>query len=109
MPNLGKYRFQPGLWPTVATLLLLILLVGLGFWQLERARQKQVLLDQYEGQGEAAIQIDGAALNSTEGLAYRPAQVTGQFDRRHQFLLDNRVYEGVPGYQVLTPAAHCRQ
>ena len=33
----GNYKFSPGLWPTLATLLLLPLLTGLGIWQLERA------------------------------------------------------------------------
>ncbi|MGB2972191.1 MAG: SURF1 family cytochrome oxidase biogenesis protein, partial [Candidatus Competibacter sp.] len=41
--QLGDWLFQPG-WPsTLATLLLLPLLLGLGFWQSDRARQKAEL------------------------------------------------------------------
>jgi surfeit locus 1 family protein len=29
--------------------------------------------------------------------------VSGRLDGRHQFLLDNRSYQGRPGYEVLTP------
>jgi surfeit locus 1 family protein len=85
------------------TLLLLALLTGLGFWQLDRAAQKRVLLTQYQGQErEVPIQVQ-ADLEAAEDLEYRPALVRGHFDARHQFLLDNRTHEGMAGYQVLTP------
>ena len=36
-------RFRPGLLPTLVVLTLLPLLLGLGFWQLQRAEDKRVL------------------------------------------------------------------
>ncbi len=49
--RIGAFDFRPGLWPTVATLLLLPLMTGLGIWQLERASWKQGLVDMHEGRG----------------------------------------------------------
>jgi surfeit locus 1 family protein len=34
---------------------------------------------------------------------YQRVSVTGTLDEKHQFLLDNRSYQGRPGYEVLTP------
>ena len=46
--RIGGWRLRPGLWPTVATALLLPVLAGLGLWQLDRAEQKQRLQSEYD-------------------------------------------------------------
>src|SRR5690625_517931 len=60
--RLGRYRFQPSLWPSLAVLLLLPLLLGLGFWQLDRAEQKRAWLAQLE----RAAQQDALDLNASQ-------------------------------------------
>jgi surfeit locus 1 family protein len=102
--RLGSVEFRPpALFITLLTLLLLSLLMGLGFWQLDRAAQKRALLEQYQGmEREAPIEVR-ADLVADEELEYRPAQVRGRFDTGHQFLLDNRTHQGVAGYHVFTP------
>lgn len=102
--RLAGFEFRPpARFVSLLTLLLLVLLTSLGFWQLDRAAQKRDLLSQYQGQeGEAPIQIR-ADLVAVDELEYRPATVAGRFDAEHQFLLDNRTHQGVAGYEVLTP------
>ncbi|MCW8874405.1 MAG: SURF1 family protein, partial [Gammaproteobacteria bacterium] len=102
--RLGSVEFRPpALFITLLTLLLLSLLTGLGFWQLDRAAQKRALLEQYQGmEREVSIEVR-ADLVADEELEYRPAQVRGRFDTGHQFLLDNRTHQGVAGYHVFTP------
>ena len=39
------------------------------------------------------------------GWRYRRVIASGTFDRRHQVLLDNKVYRGRVGYDVVTPLA----
>lgn len=41
--------------------------------------------------------------DDVETLRYRQSTLRGRFDFSRQFLLDNKVYEGRPGYEVLTP------
>jgi len=99
----GKFSFRPGLWPTLATLALLPVLVGLGTWQLQRADWKQGLVDanaDRAGLPETSLQ---ALLPVTATDQYRPVAVTGHYDLEHQLLLDNRTWQGHPGYEVLTP------
>ena len=101
--RLGGYEFRPGLWPTLATLVLLPVLVGLGQWQLERAAWKQGLIDAHEASMHLAPVDLGWLLESGNLAAFRPVAVHGQYDLAHQLLLDNRSYRGQAGYQVLTP------
>ena len=97
------FEFRPGLWPTLVTLLLLPMLVGLGLWQLERAAWKQGLVDAHEASTQLApVDLDWL-LESGELAAFRPMRLRGQYDLAHQLLLDNRTYRGHAGYHVLTP------
>jgi surfeit locus 1 family protein len=101
--RLGKFSFRPGLWPSLATLVLLPLLIGLGIWQLQRADWKQGLVDANAARAampEVSLQT---LLPVTEADQYRPVGVTGRYDIEHQLLLDNRSWQGHPGYEVLTP------
>lgn len=101
--RIGGYEFRPAVLPSVAGLLLLLLLLFLGFCQLDRAAQKQVLLQAYgDRPADAAIRIDGTVAFGPD-WRYRRAELIGVYAPEHQFLLDNRVQEGRVGYQVLTP------
>lgn len=97
------YAFRAGLVPTLATALLLPLLVALGIWQMGRAEQKQALLDLYQGRADAApVVLDGGQADLA-ALRFRRAMVTGRFDDANQILLDNRIHRGRAGYEVITP------
>src|SRR5690606_12915045 len=98
-----RYRFRPGLWPTLAVLLLLPLLLGLGFWQLDRAEQKRAWLAQLA----AAAQQEAVNLNAVQpdypAVAQRRVEARGRYDADRQLLLDNQIRAGRQGYLVLTP------
>lgn len=98
----GSLEFKPGPFPTFITLLLLVVLLWLGFWQLNRAEEKRVFLAEHRNDhGEAVIQLEPDL--PLESLHHQPAMATGHYDPAHQFLLDNKVHEGRVGYQLLTP------
>ncbi len=79
------------------------ILMSLGFWQLDRAEQKQTLLGEFRSGGEQApFQLD-ESVDSFEGLQYQFATAAGAYDAERQFLHDNRTHNGVAGYDVLTP------
>ena len=80
----------------------LSVLVLLGLWQLQRAQEKQMLVDRYEARMNAkSVQVSQTRM--APGVEYFPAQVKGHFETQYQILLDNRVHEGRVGYDVLTP------
>jgi surfeit locus 1 family protein len=96
-------RFRPALVPTIAFLLVLPSLIGLGIWQLDRAAQKHALQALYEArESGAAVTLDGDR-RTPGSLRYRRVQFQGYYDQAHTILLDNRVHEGIAGYNVITP------
>lgn len=88
---------------TVLVLLLIALFVRLGFWQLSRVEEKRALLN---ANNERATQPPLTRLPTdaqAEPFRYRRVSVAGRYDVSQQILLDNQVYNGRVGYQVLTP------
>lgn len=86
-------------------LVLMTLFAGLGFWQLERAESKRVLLAGYE----AARHASGPEVRQAQGLQRLMAEqpfarltLVGRYGTRH-VLLDNQLSQGRPGWHVLTP------
>ncbi|MEE8342180.1 MAG: SURF1 family protein [Gammaproteobacteria bacterium] len=101
--RIGVFEFRPCLLATLATGVGLVLFFVLGQWQLDRAKQKQELVDAYAQRSrEAPVQIDTRPRPWQE-YRYRQATVQGQYDLERQLLLDNRTYRGQAGYHVLTP------
>ena len=102
MTSLTNMKIPQYLYKTafiVTAIGLFTLLLCLGFWQLDRAKQKQNLLDDYQNrQAQGPINFDAA-----EKRNYQPIEVSGYFDNRQQFLLDNQFYQHQVGYQVITP------
>lgn len=74
------------------------LLVCLGIWQLNRAEEKQVLLDQWQQESQNLNWPEQVASGLDNG---RPVTVTGLYGER-SWLLDNRTRDGMAGYEVLT-------
>ncbi len=98
--TVAGFSFRPSLIPTLVFILLLGLLVGLGVWQVERAEQKQLLIEAREsGIERPALDINWQWDMSVEDR-YRPAKVSGRFDSSHQWLQDNRIRKGQAGYHV---------
>lgn len=94
--------FRPGLLPSLLVLALLPMLLWLGFWQLQRADEKRVLLAAEQAQRLAApLSID--ALPAHADLAYLRVRLQGRFDGQHSLLLDNRTRDGRAGVELLQP------
>ncbi|MEX2525573.1 MAG: SURF1 family protein [Gammaproteobacteria bacterium] len=101
-----KRQFRPGLWPSIAVALLLPLLIGLGFWQLDRAGQKEALEEAYRSR-QAAPPMDLMAAGESgferEKMLWRRVLLRGEYLPDKQFLLDNQAQGGKPGYLIFSP------
>jgi surfeit locus 1 family protein len=95
--------FAPSWAMTLATLLFLVTFVSLGRWQWHRGEIKQQLWAEFE---HAAVEPPIDAPSDLDSVPrYRQIRMQGRFDGAHQFLLDNRFFQGKSGYEVLTPFA----
>ena len=81
----------------VISLCFVVLMTYLGFWQLDRAEQKERLLEQWH---QAAVSFEEAVLNSVDDF-YQKVRLSGVIDSNHYFFLDNRTREGRVGYELI--------
>ena len=99
------FSSRPQLLPTLAALAALLLFTRLGFWQLDRAEEKQALQTAYQDQIRAAPVNLGQAVTVREQaqrMHWRRCILNGNYDPHRIFLLDNQVYRGAVGYQVFS-------
>jgi surfeit locus 1 family protein len=87
----------------LATLAACVLCVRLGLWQWQRWQEAQAAWTRF-ARGADAVQPLGARALADLPL-YQRVSLPGRLDGAHQFLLDNRSWNGRPGYEVLTPLA----
>jgi cytochrome oxidase assembly protein ShyY1 len=95
-------QFSASLPMTLLTIVLLALFFSLGNWQWNRGADKRVLWDRFE---RAAAPVYSARAPDVDALPrYSRIAFSGRYRPERQFLLDNRINNGRPGYEVLTPA-----
>ncbi|VAW82881.1 Cytochrome oxidase biogenesis protein Surf1, facilitates heme A insertion [hydrothermal vent metagenome] len=101
--RVGPYKFSPTLVPTLATVLLVGLLMWLGNWQLGRADYKQSERDKRKiNTTLPAVALTSSDLNVKKMLG-RKTNTTGHFDTKHEAVLAYQKYNGYPGFLVLSP------
>ena len=101
--RLGEYTFKPALIPSLITLSILPLLLALGFWQLDRAQQKEAIQLLYTTHA-ALPPVPVTRVDMTDPASrYRKVSAEGRYDSERQILLDNQVQGGQPGFHVFTP------
>lgn len=100
---LTRCRFRPGRLVTLGFAVLLPVLVGLGYWQLERAAEKAAIRDRYLARSQMdPVEVNRSSLDPRE-VNYRRARVLGRYREDLTIYLDNKVLNGVPGYEIVTP------
>jgi len=96
------YRYLKNIKLTLLNLLLITAFISLGVWQLDRARQKNILL-QILNQRAALTPYQAKELVTTADLRFYPVSLKGKFDNNHVLLLDNKTHQGHVGYEVYIP------
>ncbi|MGB0449393.1 MAG: SURF1 family protein [Porticoccaceae bacterium] len=103
----NKFSWQPNARLLLFAGLMMPLLISLGYWQLDRADEKRRILAEFVGNQQSAP-ATLAELDGDSNLQYRSLQLRGKLDATRRLLLDNRVRNGRPGYEVfevLSPLA----
>ena len=100
--------FRPTLWPTVFAIPALIVLLGLGTWQVDRLHWKEGLIAERTARTTAApiaLPAAGAQLSpaAITDLDFRHGAATGTFRHEREMYIAARTMEGSVGYQIVTP------
>jgi len=100
--TLGNRAFAPRPFTTLLTIVLIVMLVSLGRWQLHRAAEKRVLYDAFAAGSDALHAVD---VQTPKLPRYSQVEATGHYDDTRQVLIDNMVNAERAGYFVITPFA----
>jgi surfeit locus 1 family protein len=92
-----------GVIATIGVLVVVALCVRLGFWQLDRLRERRALNARVAARLTAPPVSDIGALSDTAGLVYRGVTARGRFDNDRAIVLPGRSHRGVPGVHLLAP------
>jgi surfeit locus 1 family protein len=94
-----KIRF----WPALIILVVMAITVRLGFWQRDRAHQKEALNAQIVAFEQAPVQRVGAAPIALKDINFHRVTARGTFMPDRVVYLDNRPYMDQPGFYVVMP------
>ncbi|MDH3190281.1 MAG: SURF1 family protein [Acidimicrobiia bacterium] len=91
----------------IAVLLITVVFVNLGLWQLRRLDQVRtenaVAASRYLSPPADLQTLLDSVGEDTESLRYRRVTLTGRYDPDYELLTRNQVYQGIAGFHVITP------
>ena len=101
--DIGNYRFSPGLVMTVLTIVVAYTMYSLGVWQLSRGKYRDNLQQKIvERQDKPAVTYNELPYGVEERV-YLPVKFRGRYKKNQLIYLDNRINNGVVGYDVFMP------
>ena len=106
--KLRRYSFRPSLIGSVLTLLSIPLFINFGLWQYHKAQLKMRIQAAYsqtkvDDALKFPLDLTGDQALNLDYWNYKKVTVTGVYDTKYQFLLDNQVEGDRVGYHVITP------
>lgn len=96
-------RFRPTFWPTLFTVPAMIILLGLGTWQVERLHWKENLIATRTARSTGPAISLPADEADPAGYEFSKTRVTGRFLHDKEMYLAARSLNGNTGYHVVTP------
>lgn len=101
-----RFSFRFRLLPFVAMLVVAAIGIALGEWQMRRAAEKEAIEQRIGERGKAPVlRLEGLSASpaDADALEFRQVAVRGEFVPGWTIYLDNRPYQGKPGFHVITP------
>jgi surfeit locus 1 family protein len=100
----GIFRFRPYPGLTIATVIAVAILVGLGVWQLQRLQWKLALIATINGHMTAVpLPLDTVLKLPPDQAQYHRVALDGVFLNRAESYVYTTALDGTPVYHVLTP------
>ncbi|PHQ69552.1 MAG: hypothetical protein COB93_07780 [Sneathiella sp.] len=96
-------NFSPGWLPTLITVPVVVILLALSIWQINRYNWKVDWTDRITSQLSAEPVTFPAGDLVPEDWQYRRVRLTGEFDHANEIHLFSHTYKGRKGFQIITP------
>jgi surfeit locus 1 family protein len=98
-----RLPFRPTFWPTVITVPMVLIMIGLAVWQVQRLYWKEGLIAmRVERTTSAPIDLPPAGTDLTD-LEFHRVLLSGSYDHAHEFYLAARSQNGNVGYWIVAP------
>src|SRR5260370_6042221 len=98
------FKLRPFLWPTLMSLPVVILTLGLGVWQMDRREWQRDILDGIAvNQAAAPMPLEALVKGDRLGREYGRVTLSGSFLHDKEFHLAARSMKNDVGIQVVTP------
>ena len=100
-----NYIFKFKIFPALIFVITFCGFIVLGFWQIDRADQKNTLNSNYtDRQQEAAIVLDkNNVIDEKSSLLWRKVEFEGAFVNKQNIILDNQIFNQIAGFNIITP------
>ncbi len=102
MSAFKRRHFRLRFWPTAITLVALLVLIGMGSWQVARLEWKTALIAQIQARSGAAP-LDLPSDLSDPALEYTPVRLQGRFLHDQELYTSARIHKGKAGLHIVTP------
>ncbi|HEY8484008.1 MAG TPA: SURF1 family protein [Longimicrobiales bacterium] len=97
------YFTSAGIVGTIAALLVALVCIRLGLWQLDRREQRRARNAAIAERMHAPPAVVSGPAADTAGLLYRTVEVAGEYDHEHSFVRPGRTHAGMRGVHLYTP------
>ena len=88
----------------IAALIIILSMLRLGVWQLDRAEQKRAILEQTKSQSEQPlVGIESLLDDFSLDYRFREVSLDGSFLVDETFYIDNQTHNSQVGYHLMTP------
>ncbi len=98
-----KRSFRFTLWPTLFTVPAVLVMIGLGFWQVERMVWKNALIESRNAALVAAPVPAPDTLEAAKPLDFHRVRVAGVFEHDKELYIGAYDARGFSGFQIVTP------
>lgn len=98
-----NFQFDFNWFSTLIVIACIPLFIKLGLWQYNKAEMRQSIQNQYETSLQKQVANLKDHLTRPSALQFQQASVSGHYESRYQFLLDNQVENSQAGFHVITP------
>ena len=101
--SIGKYQIRVNIWLLILFLIMQTVLNELGFWQLNRAKEKQIRLHQIEQGGKQTLH-DLSLIEAKDLEQFQQVELLLETQSDVGIFVDNKTHQKAPGYHLLTLA-----
>lgn len=104
VPSRVRRRFRLSFWMTAFAIPSLIVLIGLGVWQVQRLEWKEAIIaDRMERMNAPAVTLSAVPAGDWRAFELRPVRARGVYRHDKSLEIASRTLKGRPGVHVLTP------